>query len=83
MTRTVSCMPATETSARATGATQIEPLVLRLPAAGVALSLSRRKVHDLIAEGELEAVPVGGVRMVTVESIKAYVERQKLVSTAA
>jgi len=75
-------MPATETSARATGAPQIEPLVLRLPAAGVALSLSRRKVHDLIAEGELEAVLVGGVRMVTVASIKAYVERQMEMAAA-
>lgn len=56
---------------------QIEPLVLRLPAAGRVLGgITRPTVSRLIAEGELDAVMVGGTRMVTRASIEAYIERQ-------
>ncbi|MEU1810983.1 helix-turn-helix domain-containing protein [Micromonospora aurantiaca (nom. illeg.)] len=54
------------------------PDVYRLPAAGIALGgISRRKVSDLIAAGELEAIPVAGIRMVTRTSIEAYLDRQR------
>ncbi|XTZ17083.1 helix-turn-helix domain-containing protein [Micromonospora echinospora] len=62
----------------------IEPLVLRLPAAGRVLGgITRQTVARLIAEGELEPVMVGGTRMVTRESIEAYIERQKNKARAA
>lgn len=54
------------------------PLCYRLPAAGQVLGgISRRKVHDLIEAGELEITWVGTLRMVTRDSIKAYIERRK------
>lgn len=54
------------------------PLVYRLPVVGRMLGgLSRRTVSNLIACGELEAIPVGATRMVPHESIVAYLERQR------
>ncbi|WKU03719.1 helix-turn-helix domain-containing protein [Micromonospora sp. HUAS LYJ1] len=63
---------------------QIEPLVLRLPAAGHVLGgINRQTVSRLIAEDELEAIYVGGTRMVLRESVEAYIERQKQKARAA
>ena len=54
------------------------PLVHRLPVVGRMLGgLSRRTVSNLIAAGELTAVPVGATRMVLHESVVAYLERQR------
>jgi len=49
----------------------------RLPEVADLLSISRRTVSRLIAEGELEAVPIGHIRQVPHESIEAYIERQR------
>lgn len=63
---------------------RIEPLVLRLPAAGVFLGgINRQTVARLIAEGELEPVWIGGTRMVCRLSCEAYVERQRDKARAA
>ncbi|OKI47200.1 hypothetical protein A6A27_10125 [Micromonospora sp. CB01531] len=52
--------------------------MLRLPAAGQFLGgINRQTVARLIREGELEAVYIGGTRMVCRLSCEAYVERQK------
>lgn len=58
--------------------TGLLPLCHRLPEAGRLLGgVSRRTVHNLIAAGDLDVTYVGETRMVTHESIVAYVERQK------
>lgn len=63
---------------------QTEPLVLRLPAAGQMLGgINRQTVARLLAEGELEAVYIGGTRMVCRLSCEAYVERQRRKARAA
>lgn len=58
--------------------TESEPLVYRLPVAGQILGgISRGTVANLIRKGELQVVPIGATRMVTRESIVAYIARQK------
>lgn len=51
-------------------------LTYRIPEVAVLLSSSRRKVQDLIRDGELDVVPIGHIRMVPHKSIVAYIERQ-------
>ncbi|GAB3817817.1 hypothetical protein [Micromonospora zhanjiangensis] len=60
-----------------TGTAAPEPLVYRLPAAGQVLGgLSRRSVSKLIAEKKLQAVVIGGIRMVTRASCEKYLAEQ-------
>jgi excisionase family DNA binding protein len=41
------------------------------------LALSRSKFHQLVQAGEFEVVRIGRRLLVTVESIDAYIERQR------
>lgn len=80
--RTVSAMSGTSDAQRG-NAPVPEPLCYRLPEAGRLLGgISRRKVSDLIATGELAVTMVGHYRMVTRESLEAYVERNRVRSAA-
>jgi excisionase family DNA binding protein len=57
-------------------ATKIEPLLLRVDEAAEALALSRTKVYELMASGELESVKVGRARRVLLASLRHFVARQ-------
>lgn len=53
----------------------MEKLMLRLPEASSVSGLSRTKLYELMASGELESVKVGRRRLVPAEALAAYVER--------
>ncbi|HLP84596.1 MAG TPA: helix-turn-helix domain-containing protein [Phycisphaerales bacterium] len=52
-----------------------EPLLVSERAAGVALGVSARSVFNLLARGDLTAVRIGKRKLVTVASIRAFIER--------
>jgi excisionase family DNA binding protein len=55
-------------------ATKIEPLLLRVDEAAEALALSRTKVYELMASGELESVKVGRARRVPTAALVDFLE---------
>lgn len=61
---------------------EIPPLLCSIGDAGRLLGgLSERAVYRLLDADEFETVPVGGRRMVLVESITAYIERRRRAKT--
>jgi excisionase family DNA binding protein len=55
--------------------TKIEPLLLRVDEAAEALALSRTKVYELMASGELESVKLGRSRRVPVSALSDLLAR--------
>lgn len=53
--------------------TKLEPLLLRVDEAAEALALSRTKVYELMASGELESVKVGRSRRVPRSALDSLV----------
>ena len=53
---------------------EAERLLLRPSEAGDAIGVSRSKVYELIASGELPSVDVGGVRRVPVEALRDWIK---------
>ncbi len=56
----------------------IEPLCLRIPAAIAFVGISRSKLYDLIASGEVETVKLGSATLVLTESLRALVEARRV-----
>jgi excisionase family DNA binding protein len=54
--------------------TKIEPLLLRVDEAAEALALSRTKVYELMASGELESVKLGRSRRVPTAALMGFLE---------
>ena len=54
-------------------ALSVRPLLLRITEVAVMLSVSRTKVYELIAAGELASVKVGGSRRVPIDAVEAFV----------
>lgn len=54
--------------------TKIEPLLLRVDEAAQALALSRTKVYELMASGELESVKLGRSRRVPTAALVDFLE---------
>ena len=54
--------------------TKIEPLLLRVDEAAEALALSRTKVYELMASGELESVKLGRSRRVPTAALADFLE---------
>lgn len=52
-------------------------LLLGLAEGAEALGVKRSTMYDLLARGEIESVKIGKRRLVTAESLEAYVERLK------
>ncbi len=50
----------------------MEALLLRVPDVALQLGLSRAKVYELMANGELPSVKVGGCRRVRSEDLRAF-----------
>jgi excisionase family DNA binding protein len=52
-----------------------EPWLLRPEEAAARLNVSRTKVYELMARGDLESVRVDGCRRVPVEALRDYIAR--------
>ena len=52
----------------------MEALLLKIPEAAAQLGVSRAKLYELIASGELPAVKIDGCRRVRTDDLRAYVE---------
>ena len=57
-------------------ASEDERLLLRIPQVQFVLSVGRSTVYDLINAGELETVRMGRAIRVTMDSVKAWFNRQ-------
>lgn len=55
----------------------IEPLCLRIPAASEFVGISRSKLYELIATGEVETLKLGAATLVLTESLRALVEARR------
>ena len=53
------------------------PITVRVPGALQLTGLSRTKLYALIAAGEIEIVKVGAATLIVVDSIHAFVDRQR------
>lgn len=52
-----------------------DPRLVSIPDAAGMVAVSRSRVYELMAQGELESVKIGTRRLVVVSSIDAYVDR--------
>jgi excisionase family DNA binding protein len=59
------------------------PLLLTVERAAERLELSRTKVYELIADGELESIKIGGSRRVPAAALHDYVERLRAEQSGA
>jgi len=55
----------------------LERVVLRPHEAAEQLAISRSKIYELIAAGDIETIMVGKVRRVPIDAVGRYVERQR------
>ena len=68
-------------SPKASGGEAPEPITVRVPGALQMTGLSRTKLYALIAAGEIEIVKVGTATLIVVESIRAFVDRERCRAT--
>lgn len=61
--------------------TKMEPLLLRVDEAAEALAVSRTKVYELMASGELESVKLGRSRRVPVDAVVSFVLTARVEAT--
>jgi excisionase family DNA binding protein len=61
----------------------VEALLLRVPEVAVRLGLSRAKVYQLMANGDLPSVKVGGCRRVRSEDLRAFTKDLRATWAAA
>lgn len=53
-----------------------EPLAYRVPAAAQLLGIGKSKVYELIAQGAIESIKDGNVRLIPAYAVRAYMARQ-------
>jgi excisionase family DNA binding protein len=58
-------------------ASGVEPLCLRVPAACEFVGISRSKLYELIASGEIETVKLGAATLVLTESLRGLVDARR------
>ncbi len=56
----------------------MEALLVKIPDAVRATGISRSRLYELMAAGDIEALKVGSSRLVVVESLRTWVERQRI-----
>ncbi|MCA2265196.1 hypothetical protein A5626_01760 [Mycobacterium marseillense] len=61
---------------------QPQRLLASVPDTGYQLSISRTRVYDLLASGDLVAVKIGHRNYITAESIRDFVDRLTAASLA-
>ena len=59
-------------------AAPVEPLLLTIPQAALALAVGRTTVYELIGAGALEAVHIGRSVRVPVVAIRTFVDQQRV-----
>ncbi len=63
---------------------QVEPLAVRAGDAAKMIGVSRSRLYEYLADGRIESFRVdGGIRLIPVEALRAWVERQRLAARAA
>lgn len=55
----------------------LTPLTVRIPTATRLTGIGRSKLYELINEGELDVVKIGASTLITVDSLKRLLERNK------
>jgi excisionase family DNA binding protein len=55
----------------------VEPLCLRIPAACAFVGISRSKLYELIAAGEIETIKLGTATLVLTESLRGLVDARR------
>lgn len=70
-------MDDSDNSPAGTGSIARDRVAYKIADAAVLLSLSRRKVEYLVAQGEIASFKIGGSRRIAGEEILAFVARQK------
>lgn len=60
-----------------------DKITVRVPEAARMLSISRASLYRLLSAGEIEAAKSGQKTLVIVESLRAFVERNKVQVTSA
>lgn len=55
----------------------IDPISVRIPMAVRVTGLSRSKIYELIADGEIETAKVGRATVVFVDSIRNFLDRKR------
>jgi excisionase family DNA binding protein len=55
------------------GPYKTDPLTVRIPEASRLTGIGRSKLYELIAEGSIEIVKVGGMTLVSFESLKRLI----------
>ena len=58
-------------------------LALRVGEAAIALGVSRSKAYELISEGKIPSVKIGGCVRVPVDALRSLIERQLAEQNAA
>lgn len=59
-----------------------EPITVRIPRAMELLGIGRSKLYELISEREIDTIKCGSATLVVVTSLKAFVYRQRGLSSA-
>src|SRR3546814_7743891 len=72
-----STMSARRLPTKVEGAPHVEPITVRIPDAVRMTGLSKTKIYDLIASGEVEAATVGGATVVFVASLDDFLRAQR------
>jgi excisionase family DNA binding protein len=52
-----------------------EPLLLTVVQAAQRISIGRSKLHELITDGQVQSVKIGGSRRIPVESLDRFISR--------
>lgn len=70
-------MSARKLPTKVEGAPHVEPITVRIPDAVGMTGLSKTKIYDLIASGEIEAAKVGRATVVFVASLNDFLRSQR------
>ncbi|TCM12024.1 excisionase family DNA binding protein [Novosphingobium sp. PhB165] len=68
-------LPASET--RAETCSQFEPLAVRIPEACRLTGISRSKLYELIADGQIEIAKIGSMTLVPMDSLRGLIRRTR------
>ena len=55
----------------------LEPLTVRIPVAVQLTGIGRSKLYELISAGEIETAKVGASTLITVASLRKFIQRQR------
>ena len=55
-----------------------EPELITIPVAAARLGLSRSKLYELIADGELPTVRIGRARRIAVDDLRSFIAQRRV-----